>query len=37
MRKKKQNSDKNLNMKELLFTMFKIGCIGLAGGPHWFR
>lgn len=32
MRKKKQNSDKNLNMKELLFTMFKIGCIGFGGG-----
>ncbi len=32
MKEKKRNSDKNLNMRKLLSTMFKIGCIGFGGG-----
>ena len=32
MKRKKRNNDKNLNMKKLLSTMFKIGCIGFGGG-----
>lgn len=32
MRDRKQNKDRNLNMKKLLGTMLKIGCIGFGGG-----
>ena len=32
MKKRKKKNKKNLNMKKLLSTMFKIGCIGFGGG-----
>ncbi len=32
MKKRKKENKKNLNMKKLLSTMFKIGCIGFGGG-----
>ena len=32
MKKKQRNKTRNLNMKKLLLTMLKIGCIGFGGG-----